>query len=61
MRYRETGQVHMDFHRTLNGTIAYLRETYGVAFLDEVLRRTARDVYRSIRDDLERGEEVGVE
>lgn len=52
MRYRETGEVHLDFHRTTNGTIAYVRERYGVAFLDEVLRRTARDVYRAIRDDL---------
>ena len=56
MRYRETGQVHMDFHRTTNGTIRYLRENYGVAFLDEVLRRTAHDVYRSIHEDLKAGD-----
>jgi len=56
MRYRETGQVHLDFHRTMNGTVAYLRRTYGVEFLDEVLRRTARDVYRAIREDLLRGD-----
>lgn len=55
MRYRDTGEVHLDFHRTTNGTIAYLRERYGVAFLDEVLRRTARDVYRAIRADLQAG------
>ena len=45
----------MDFHRTTNGTIAYLRKEYGERFLDEVLRKTARDVYRSIREDLQRG------
>jgi len=56
MRYREDGQVHLDFHRTTNGTISYLRKTYGDAFLDETFRRTARDVYRSIREDLERGD-----
>ena len=56
MRYRETGQVHLDFHRTTNGTIAYLRKTHGLEFLDEVFRRTARDVYRSIREDLLRGD-----
>ena len=55
MRYRETGQVHLDFHRTMNGTIAFLRERYGLAFLDEVLRSTAREVYRAIREDLLRG------
>ena len=52
MRYQETGQVHRDFHRTTNGTIAYLRKTYGQEFLDEVFCRTACDVYRSIRDSL---------
>lgn len=52
MRYHDTGNVHLDFHRTTNGTIAYLRERYGVEFLDEILRRTARDVYRAIREDL---------
>lgn len=55
MRYRETGAVHMDFHRALNGTIGHLRRVHGQAFLDEVLRRTARDVYRAIREDLQRG------
>jgi len=55
MRYRDTGNVHLDFHRTTNGTIAYLRERYGVEFLDEVLRRTAHGVYRAIREDLTAG------
>jgi hypothetical protein len=56
MRYRDTGQVHLDFHRTANGTIAYLRKAYGLEFLDEVLRRVACEVYRSIHEDLERGD-----
>jgi len=46
----------MDFHRTTNGTIAYLRETHGEEFLKETFQRTARDVYRSIHDDLKRGD-----
>ena len=56
MRYRETGQVHRDFHRTLNGTITWLRQNYGREFLDDTFRRTAREVYRSIREDLLRGD-----
>ena len=56
MRYKETGELHMDFHRTTNGTIAYLREQYGQDFLDEVFRRTAHDVYRAIHQDLRRGD-----
>lgn len=55
MRYRETGEVHRDFHRTLNGTIGYLREEYGREFLDDTFRRTAREVYRAIREDLAAG------
>ncbi|NQT52329.1 hypothetical protein HQ576_09780 [bacterium] len=56
MRYRSTGQVHLDFHRTTHGTLAYLRKTYGQHFVDDLLRRVARDVYRSIADDLRRGD-----
>ena len=56
LRYRETGEIHRDFHRTTNGTIAYLRKTYGDDFLEGVFRRTAQDVYRSIWNDLKRGD-----
>ncbi len=56
MRYKETGEVHMDFHRTINGTLTYLREKYGQEFVDAVLRRTAANVYRAIHDDLKRGD-----
>ena len=56
MRYRETGEVHMDFHRTTNGTIAYLRTQYGQDFLDGVFRRTSHDVYRAIHEDLKSGD-----
>jgi len=54
MRYRETGEVHLEFHRTTNGTIRYLRETFGRDFLDQTLRRTATDVYRSLHEDLKK-------
>jgi len=56
MRYAETGEVHLDFHRIMNGTIAYLRKNYGEAFLDEILRTVAHKVYRAIHDDLKRGD-----
>ena len=55
MRYKETGNVHMDFYRTLNATISYLRRKYGMELLDKTFRRTATDVYRSIREDLLKG------
>ena len=56
MRYKETGEVHLDFHRVTNGTIAYLREKHGREFVDETFRQTARAVYRAVHDDLQRGD-----
>jgi hypothetical protein len=56
LRYQDTGEVHLDFHRTTNGTIAYLRQKHGAEFLDDVFRHTAQDVYRSIWDDLKQGD-----
>lgn len=56
MRYRETGNVHPAFYARLNVTIAFLRRQYGLEFLDETFRRAARDVYRSIRENLSRGD-----
>jgi predicted ArsR family transcriptional regulator len=56
LRYRDEGNLHLDFHRTTNGTIGFLRRTYGREVLDETFRRTARDVYRSIHEDLMAGD-----
>lgn len=56
LRYRDTGRLHLEFYRTLNATIAWLRENYGLEFLDETFRRTARGVYRSIARDLAGGD-----
>ncbi|MCC6444893.1 MAG: hypothetical protein IT210_15725 [Armatimonadetes bacterium] len=55
MRYRETGEVHLDFHRTANGTIEYIGRHYGREFLDEIFRRTAQDVYRAVREEMRQG------
>jgi predicted ArsR family transcriptional regulator len=56
LRYQETGEVHIDFHRSTNGTITHLRDTYGREFLDETFRRMAENVYRAIHDDLKAGD-----
>ncbi len=56
LRYRETGKLHMDFHRTINGTIGYLRKNFGREVLDAGFRRTAHDVYRAIWDELKAGD-----
>lgn len=56
MRYKETGEVHKDFYRTLNGTISYIRNKYGERLLKSTFRRTARYVYRAIKEDLLKGD-----
>lgn len=55
MRYNDTGPLHMDFHRTLNGSLAWLRERYGMAFIREVARKMAHEVYREIHTALKAG------
>ena len=55
MRYIDSGAVHLDFYRTLNATIEFISVKYGEEFLLETFRRTARDVYRSIRNGLMAG------
>jgi hypothetical protein len=56
MRYRETGEVHKDFHLTTNTTVQYILEHYGMDFLRELFRRTAQNVYKDIYDNLKNGD-----
>ena len=55
MRYRDTGNVHKDFHLATDTTIRYVLETYGTDFLSELFARTAQRVYRDIYDSLVAG------
>ena len=55
-RYRDTGNVHKDFHLATNTTIRYVLARYGHEFLCELFRRTAQVVYREIYEALERGD-----
>lgn len=56
MRYKDTGEVHMDFHLATNKTIEYVLSEYGLDFLKELFRRTAQNVYRDIYNGLRRGD-----
>ena len=56
MRYTDTGNVHKDFHQATDRTVNYVLDTYGDVFLDELFKRTAQRVYRSIWDDLKNGD-----
>ncbi|MCI5779579.1 MAG: hypothetical protein MR051_07195 [Lentisphaeria bacterium] len=56
LRYQENNELHRDFHGTTNMTIEYIARKYGADALKEILRRTGREVYRSIREKLAKGD-----
>ena len=55
LRYQEDNELHRDFHGTTNTTLDYIAEHYGLEALKSILRKTGRDVYRSIREKLAQG------
>jgi predicted ArsR family transcriptional regulator len=56
LRYQESNELHMDFHGTTNTTLDYIADNYGVEALKEILRKTGRDVYKSIHEKLLKGD-----
>ena len=56
LRYQEDNELHRDFHGTTNTTLNYIAEHYGVDALKDILRKTGHDVYKSIREKLEKGD-----
>ncbi len=56
LRYESEGEVHKDFHRLFCATLRYLEENYGREAVDEIMRRTAQDVYRTIHEAVKSGD-----
>jgi hypothetical protein len=56
MRYRESGEVHKDFHLTTETTVRFVLKKYGMDFLRELFRRTAQNVYKDIYEHLKKGD-----
>ena len=56
LRYQENNELHKDFHGTANTTFDYIAGKYGEDALKMILRRTGREVYRSIREKLAAGD-----
>jgi predicted ArsR family transcriptional regulator len=56
LRYQENNELHRDFHGTTNTTLNYIAEHYGEEALKTILRKTGHDVYKSIREKLEKGD-----
>ena len=55
MRYTDTGEVHKDFHLATNATIDFVLSEYGIDFLRELFSRTAKNVYKEIYENLQKG------
>jgi hypothetical protein len=56
MRYTDTGEVHKDFHLATNATIDFVLSEYGIDFLKELFGRTAKNVYKDIYENLQKGD-----
>ena len=56
LRYQENNELHLDFHGTTNTTLTYIAENYGVEALRAILRKTGKDVYKSIHEKLKKGD-----
>lgn len=56
MRYQEDNELHRDFHGSTNMTIDYVARKYGLESIKAILRKTGREVYRSIHRKLSRGD-----
>ncbi len=56
LRYRETGELHKDFHGGTNAAVEYVGRRYGREGLRKVFTATAQQVYRSIYEGLKRGD-----
>ena len=56
LRYQENNELHLDFHGTTNTTLNYIADNYGVEALKGILRKTGREVYKSIHEKLFKGD-----
>ncbi len=55
MRYKETGELHLDFHGATYTTIKYILKHYGKDGLREIFRNTGTQVYKAINTELKEG------
>jgi len=56
LRYQEKGELHKDFHGSMNATVEYVGSRYGRDALRDLFRVTAHNVYRSIYEKLKAGD-----
>jgi len=56
LRYREEGNVHLDFHGAAATTINFIVARFGTEALHDIFRHVARDVYQDLRAHLLAGD-----
>ena len=56
LRYQENNELHRDFHGSTNTAIQYINRKYGLDAIKGILRKTGRDVYKSIHEKLMKGD-----
>ena len=56
LRYQENNELHLDFHGAANTTFNYIADNYGIDALKMILRKTGRNVYKSIHEKLAKGD-----
>ena len=56
MRYREAGELHLDFHGATNTTISYIAQNFGEKALHEIFFAVGQKVYKSIHEKLKQGD-----
>ena len=56
MRYRETGELHLDFHGATNTTIDYIVKNFGEKAIHEIFFAVGQKVYKSIHEKLKQGD-----
>lgn len=56
MRYRDGGNLHLDFHGATCSTIDYIIETFGREAMQEIFDATGTEVYKAINTGLKNGD-----
>ena len=55
LRYRDKGNVHMDFHGATNTTINFIIEKYGIETMNDIFKKVGNDVYADIKSHIKSG------
>ena len=55
LRYRDKGNVHMDFHGATNTTINFIIEKYGIETMNDIFKKVGNDVYADIKKHIQSG------